>query len=473
MPSPAQRRLLILTTKLGYQTRAFVEAAQHLGLDVVFGTDRCGKLDDPWGDHAVPLKFEHPDDAARRVLQSPDLGDIHAVVSLGDRPTPTAARIAHALRLPHHSAAAADACRDKYRSREILRRAGLPVPRFARLGLDIGAGELCSAIAEGPGFPCVLKPLALSGSRGVIRANDAREARAAFERIRALLRSRDVRVLREESSDFIQVESYVDGDEIAVEALIDRGRLRVLAIFDKPEPLTGPFFEETIYVTPSRLDAARQRAIVETLEKSVAALGLSHGPIHAELRLNAVDVWPMEIAARSIGGLCSRALRFTIDTAEFHSPVITSGQSPRGTCCSVDRKANVSAAAAPRHNKATESRDSAHLHSLEEVIIRLALGESMDAVARERAASGVMMIPIPEAGIYHGVEGVEAAEQVEGIDEIRITAKPEQKLVPLPEGASYLGFIFARGESPTQVEAALRAAHAKLRFQIGAALPVV
>ena len=490
MSSPAHRRLLILTTKLGYQTRAFVDAAQKLGLEIVFGTDRCGKMDDPWGDHAVPLKFEHPDDAARRVLQSPDLGDIHAVVSLGDRPTPTAARIAHALRLPHHSAAAADACRDKYRSREILRRAGLQVPRFVRLGLDISAAELCSAIADGPGFPCVLKPLALSGSRGVIRANDDGEARAAFDRIRALLRSKDVRVLREESSDFIQVESYVDGDEIAVEALVDRGKLRVLAIFDKPDPLTGPFFEETIYVTPSRLSAAQQGVIVETLERSVAALGLSHGPIHAELRVNALGAWPMEIAARSIGGLCSRALRFTLDAAcvkpgdspaprftahtpDLHSSVITSGRSPRGICFSTGEKADASATASPRHDTAMKDAGNDGLHSLEEIIIRLALGESMDTVARERAASGVMMIPIPDAGIYHGVEGVEAAEQVEGIDEIRITAKPEQKLVPLPEGASYLGFIFARAQSPAQVEAALRAAHSKLHFQIGAALPVV
>ena len=434
----SQRRLLVLTTKLGYQTRAFVEAARALELGLAFGTDRCGKLDDPWGDHAVPLKFEHPDDAARRVLQSENLGEIHAVVSLGDRPTPTAARIAHALRLPHHSAAAADACRDKYRSREILRRAGLPVPRFVRFPLDVEPAELLRAIASDVAYPCVLKPLALSGSRGVIRADDERQARTAFERIRALLRSTDVRVLREESSSFLQAESYVEGTEIAVEALMDRGRLRVLAIFDKPDPLEGPFFEETIYVTPSRLPEAQQQAVTATLEKCVAALGLTHGPIHAELRLNPSGIWPMEIAARSIGGLCSRALRFTSSDSGADA-----GDSP------------------------------AHLHSLEEIIIRLALGESMNAVARERAASGVMMIPIPEAGVYHRVEGVEEGLDIPHVDEIRITAKPEQKLVPLPEGASYLGFIFARAEEPAQVEAALRQAHAKLRFRVGAALPVV
>lgn len=448
MAGALPRRLLILTTKLGYQTRAFVEAAQQLGLEIAFGTDRCGKLDDPWGDHAVPLKFEHPDDAARRVLQSPQLGSLDAVVSLGDRPTPAAARIAHALRLPHHSAAAADACRDKYRSREILRRAGLQVPGFVRFALDAPWEDVCRAIDADIGFPCVLKPLALSGSRGVIRANHQHEARAAFERIRSLLRSRDVRVLREASSDFIQAESYVDGLEIAVEALVDRGRLRVLAIFDKPDPLAGPFFEETIYVTPSHLPLSQQQAVTATLEQSVTALGLTHGPIHAELRLNARGVWPMEIAARSIGGLCSRALRFTIDTAEGGPHL-------------------------PAFGKCGTDSDASSLHSLEEIIIRLALGEPMAAVAREPAASGVMMIPIPEAGIYHGVEGVDDARAIEHVDEIRITAKPEQKLVPLPEGASYLGFIFARAGTPAQVEAALRAAHTKLHFLIGTALPVV
>ena len=443
MPT-SPKRLLLLTTKLGYQTRAFVDAAQKLGFEIAFGTDRCGKMDDPWGDHAVPLKFEHPDEAARRVLQAENLGQIHAVVSLGDRPTPTAARIAHALGLPHHSAAAADACRDKYRSREILRRAGLSVPRFVRLPLDIAKDEIVCTIRDGVGFPCVLKPLALSGSRGVIRANDGREALEAFERIRKMLQSKDVRVLREESSDFIQAETYVDGAEVAVEALVDRGRLRVLVVFDKPDSLEGPFFEETIYVTPSRLGDAQQRAIADTLEQSVTALGLTHGPIHAELRLNAQGIWPMEIAARSIGGLCSRALRFTVNNVAGapHLPSV-------GRC----------------GNEA--------FHSLEEIIICLALGEPMDTVGREPLASGVMMIPIPEAGIYHGVEGVDEAHAVEHIEEIRITAKPEQKLIPLPEGASYLGFIFARAERPEQVEAALRAAHGRLNFLIGAALPVV
>lgn len=236
--------------------------------------------------------------------------------------------------------------------------------------------------------------------------------------------------MRQDASQFIQVESYIDGGEIAVEGLVDHGRLQVLAIFDKPDPLTGPYFEETIYVTPSRLNPETQTAVIETLERAVHALGLFHGPLHAELRLNSRGVWILEVAARSIGGLCSRALRFT--SPELCNPI-----------------------------------------SLEELIIRLALGKATRAVRRESAASGVMMIPIPQAGIFEQAEGVEKALETPGVDEIRITAKANQKLVPLPEGSSYLGFIFARGATPEFVEAALRQAHKKLRFVIHSALPVI
>ena len=237
-------------------------------------------------------------------------------------------------------------------------------------------------------------------------------------------------MLREETSDFIQVETYIEGAEIAVEAIVDHGRLRVLAIFDKPDPLTGPFFEETIYVTPSRMSREGQQRIVETLGKATAALGLYHGPVHAELRINSGCIWVMEVAARSIGGLCSRALRFEIPLV--HKEV-----------------------------------------SLEELLIRLMLGLDVSRLYREDAASGVMMIPIPEAGFYQETQGIDEARSVECIEDVVITAKVSQKLVPLPEGASYLGFIFARGNSPEFVEYALRHAHEKLRFVISPALPVI
>jgi biotin carboxylase len=424
------KTLLILCTTTGYQTRAFVEAADKLGLAVVFGSDRCHVLDDPWQDGALALRFEDPEGSARLIVERARASHIDGIVSLGDRPTPTSARACQALQLPHHPPEAADICRDKYLSRERLREAGLNVPAFTRYVIGSNPNEvLVSGEAVIP-FPCVLKPLALSGSCGVIRANTPEDFTVAFERIRTLLASRDVQVLREDTSHFIQVESYVEGVEIAVEGLVDRGRLQVLAIFDKPDPLTGPFFEETIYVTPSRLTPETQATVNRELGRAVRALGLYHSPLHAELRLNSRGIWMMEVAARSIGGLCSLALRF---------------RSPGET----------------------------NLISLENLIIRLALGEPIRDVLREDQAAGVMMIPIPEAGILEHVEGVEQALQTPGVEDIRITAKSSQKLIPLPEGSSYLGFIFARGSTPESVEDALRQAHGKLHFVIQPALHVI
>lgn len=417
----AGKRVLLLSTTTGYQTRAFAEAAARLGVEVVFATDRCRVLDDPWGDGALALRFEDARESAAAIADYARAHSVHGVVAVGDRPTPAAAWVCQELGFAHNSPAAAEACRDKYKSREQLRAAGLRVPPFRRFLLD----DDPRGIARMVEFPCVLKPLALSAGRGVIRADTPEEFVAAFERIRALLRGPDVQVLREDTSDFIQVERFIPGREVALEGLLHRGRLKVLALFDKPDPLDGPFFEETIYVTPSRLGSDVREGIVAAIGGAVQALGLSHGPIHAELRLNPEGAWVLEVAARSIGGLCSRALRFD------------GGM------------------------------------SLEEVIIRQALGEDVSGISRERIAAGVMMIPIPCAGIYEGVEGVETAEEAPGVEEIAITAKPEQKMVPLPEGASYLGFIFARGSTPQFVEDALRGAHQKLQFQIRPALPVI
>jgi hypothetical protein len=213
-----------------------------------------------------------------------------------------------------------------------------------------------------------------------------------------------------------------------VEGLLTNGSLRVVAIFDKPDPLDGPFFEETIYVTPSRESGAVQEQIIATVAAGADALGLRHGPVHAECRVNESGVHLLEIAARPIGGLCSKALRFV---------------SPLGEA------------------------------SFEELLLRHALRQDVSAFTRERAASGVMMIPIPHRGVYKGVAGEPDARAVPDIVDLQITAKPDVTIVPLPEGKSYLGFIFARATTPLAVEQALRAAHAKLRFQIDREIPVV
>ncbi|MGH9492278.1 MAG: ATP-grasp domain-containing protein, partial [Terriglobales bacterium] len=230
----------MLTTTTGYQTRAFVEAAERMGLEVAFGSDRCHVLDDPWQDGALALRFEDAEGSARTISEYARKNPVSAIVALGDRPTPTAARACAVLGLPHHPPQAAEICRDKYRSRERLRDAGLRVPAFSRFPLESDPREIFPSGKHGVGFPCVLKPLALSGSRGVIRADNPEQAARAFERIKNLLRSPEVGVLREETSDSIQVEAYVEGEEIAVEALVEDGRLQVLAIFDKPDPLVGP-----------------------------------------------------------------------------------------------------------------------------------------------------------------------------------------------------------------------------------------
>ncbi len=431
---PETQRILLLCTTTGYQTQAVVEAAQKLGVELVFATDRCHVLSDPWQDGALAVRFEHPEESAAKIVEYARQYSLSAVLSVGDRPTPTAARAAQALGLLTHPASAADICRDKYRSRECLREHGLNVPGFRRYTLD--QDEF--VIAASTRYPCVLKPLALSGSRGVIRADDPQQFTAAFGRIRNLLRSPDVGVLREETSNYIQVEEYIDGDEVAVESIMDRGRLRVLAIFDKPDPLTGPYFEESIYVTPSRLPRAAQQAIVDTLVRATKALSLYHGPLHAELRIGsepahngrAHKVWVMEVAARPIGGLCSRCLR-------FRTPLVNESI------------------------------------SLEELLIRLALGTDVSRIYREELASGVMMIPIPRAGFYQETRRVEQANALPGVVDIVITAKVGQKLLPLPEGSSYLGFIFSRGHSAEFAEQALRRAHEQLQFVITPALPIV
>ncbi|HWY46446.1 MAG TPA: ATP-grasp domain-containing protein [Bryobacteraceae bacterium] len=408
-----RKKLLLIGATTGYQTRAFDDAAERLGFELVFATDRCHVLDDPWGDHAIALRFEDPR-AAAEVLAA-ETG-VDGIVAVGDRPAYLAALAAERMGIPYNSAGSVLACRNKFLARERFRAAGLLVPQFHRVELKDGP-ERASKIAT---YPCVVKPLGLSASRGVIRANDPREFVAAFRRIETLLCDPDILRLHEEQDRFLQVESFIEGREFALEGILTDGQLRVLAIFDKPDPLDGPYFEETIYVTPSREPDDTQRDIVRTTESAIQALGLTQGPVHAEMRVNSRGVWMLEVAARPIGGLCARVLP-----------------------------------------------------GLEELILRHAAGQDISDIAMPRDAAGVMMIPIPSEGIYVATEGLAQARSTAGIEDVIITAKEGQKLVPLPEGASYLGFIFARGQSPNDVERALRISHEHLNFEIAAALPVI
>ncbi|PWT76935.1 MAG: carboxylate--amine ligase [Proteobacteria bacterium] len=415
-------RLLLFSNTTGYQANAFREAAEQVGVPITLATDRCHVLDDPWGDRATPVKFREAQESARLVVEQSDELKFTGIVAIGDAPTLTAALTAAKLGLRYHPPAAVEACKNKWLARELFKGAGLQVPWYKRVPADENPRELVSQVP----FPCVLKPLGLSASRGVIRANVGSEFVEAFHRIGELLKAADIRLQHEEATQWIQIESYIPGQEFALEGIVTTGVLKALALFDKPDPLEGPYFEETIYVAPSRLPYSVQQAIVATTQRAIAALGLTNGPVHAEMRLNDEGVWMLEVAARPIGGLCAKTLRF----GEHGMP-------------------------------------------LEELIVRHALGEDIRQLEREECASGVMMIPIPQGGFYEGVKGVEQAERVRGVESVEITAKLQQKLLPLPEGASYLGFVFARGETPERVEQALREAHGCLRFQISSDIPVV
>ena len=420
MPDTFSKRLLLLIPTSTYRTEDFMEAAGRLDVDLVVASEHPNVMAGEFPDHLLTLPFDDPGAAARAVAEYARARPIHAVVPVDDGTTLVGAAIAERLGLRCNSTGAVAAARNKLRLRERLAAAGVPGPPFAAFAVT----EDARAAARRVRYPCVLKPLVLSASRGVIRADDAAGFVAAFARVAALLADPEVRALGE-GTEQILVEDFVPGIEVALEGLLTEGALTVLALFDKPDPLDGPFFEETIYVTPSRLPEAFQRTIAEVTAQAALALGLTDGPIHAELRLRPAGAAPaapapmvLELAARSIGGLCSRTLRF-------------------GTGL-----------------------------TLEDIILRRALDLPIASLERERAAAGVMMIPIPRAGVLEKVTGVEVAGAMPHVEDVTISAHPGETLVPLPEGHRYLGFIFARAATPAEAEQALRAAHAALDFVI-------
>src|SRR6202140_4802952 len=435
-----QRRLLLFTNKLGYQTRSFEEAARKHNTEIIYVTDRCHQLEDPWDDRAIAVHFESAQSAASNVVEALNGKSVDGILALGDSPSVAAAYTARELGISYNHPASVEACHSKLRMREVFRECGLKTPWFRTTNLE----PLPEPALLGISYPCVLKPLSLSASRGVIRANNRDEFVSAAQRIRELLESPEIRATREAHLDQILVEGYIPGREVAVEGLLTDGVLKVLAIFDKPDPLEGPYFEETIYVTPSNLTESQQLAIQKCAEESARAIGLSRGPMHAELRIH-VDgtagdqVWPLEIAARPIGGLCARALRFV-----------------------------------ENENQTIENKNANQPASigLEELLLLHSLDLPVSAWTRERMASGVMMIPVPSSGILESVQGEQAACETCGITELLITARLHDYIEAWPEGASYLGFLFASAETPHEVEQTLRASHEKLRFTIAPRLPV-
>ncbi len=413
------KRLILLASAASYRAGDFEQAAKKLGLEVVLGMDVPAPLAHTYN-CALPLDYLDLKRSTRAIVQYADQHPVAAILSADDSATVLAAEASQALGLRHNDPAAAEAARDKYTMRQLFAEAGLPSPHFRRFSMTADPTEIANRLAAfSLSYPVVLKPRYLSGSRGVIRADSPAEFVQAHQRLSAIL-------AKVGADDFL-VEDFLPGFEVALEGLLHDGQLTVLALFDKPDPLDGPFFEETIYVVPSRLPLATQQAIRDCTAQAAAALGLRDGPIHAELRVNQNGPWLLEVAGRSIGGLCGRILRF-------------------GT----DREGS----------------------SLEELILRQAFGLEVAATPRELAGA-VMMIPIPRAGIFLKCSGVEQALAVPGIESIEITAKLNYPIYPLPEGDSYLGFIFARAATRAQAEAAVRAAHEHLHFEIVDEIPVL
>ncbi len=407
-------RVLLLLPTTTYRASDFLRAASSLGVDVSVAAEEPSAVEhlNPAG--LLTLDFRDPAGCARAAAAWARRRPVQAVVGVDEDTVVAAAAIAEALGLPHNPVEAVAAARHKGRLRERLARAGAPSPshRVFELGAD------ARDVARDVSYPCVLKPTILAGSRGVIRADDPAGFEAAWRRIAGILAAPDVAARVGGAAREILVEDFIEGAEVALEGLLTRGELSTLALFDKPDPLDGPFFEETIYVTPSRLPAGAQAALRAAAAAGTEALGLVDGPVHAELRWNARGAWIIELAARSIGGLCARTLRF-------------------GTGI-----------------------------SLEELTLRHALGLEVPRGPADAKAAGVMMIPVPGAGVFEGVTGLAGARAVEGIEEIAISAHPGERLVPWPEGSRYPGFIFARCETPAKAEAALREAHRRLEFRM-------
>lgn len=406
------KRVLLLLPTTGYRNSDFLVAAKKLGVEIVAAANYCHQLAPSWGlSPIMALHFDRPEQAAdtllREINATPD-----AVLAVDDSGVELAALLSERLGLPANSAQAVRRVRDKLAFRRLLQEREFLCPEFHHLP----SGEDPRKLLPELQFPAVVKARRLSGSRGVIRADDPEELMRAVNRARAI----QTRADRDAQELGLIIEDFIPGREYALEGSLQRGELTTLALFDKPDPLDGPYFEETLYITPSRLPEALQDRIHQEVARACRAAELMTGPVHAEVRVNDLGIWILEVAARSIGGLCGRVLNHLLGM------------------------------------------------SLEELILRQAVAESVPSlrVAGEGGAAGVMMIPIPRRGIYRGLEGLAAAQSVRGVTGVAITVEPGQIIAPPPDGASYLGFIFARTASPADAEMALRIAHRRLHFDI-------
>lgn len=401
--SKLRDRVLVIAPHGSYRTAPFILAANKLNIDVLIASQ---------GEHSIVsdyvqglhIDFQNEALAVETILAEANQHAFRGIIGTDDTTTELAAKVAKKLSLPHNDPQAVKIAQRKDLARLSLKESDVKIPQFNLLSTAKALSEQAIKV----NFPAVIKPVALSASRGVIRVNDELELSQAIERIKNMLI--EERQIDESVRETLILEEFIPGKEIAVEAMLHNGTLDVLAIFDKPDPLEGPFFEETYYITPTSFPEEVQQEIKQVVLKSCNAYGLSEGPIHAECRINENGVWLLEVAARTIGGMCGRLLSL-------------------GTG-----------------------------HSLEELVLLHAMGHRIEIKTIESAA-GVLMIPIPNAGILKRVEGLLEAQRVPFISELSIEVRDGYELVPLPEGNSYLGFIFAEAPTVKEAEQALRDAH--------------
>ena len=405
-------RILLILPATTYRAEAISRSCPKLDIAVTIGCDQLGPWNHKQSDGLVLLDFKDFSESLNRIKKFAKTYPLDGIIGVEDTTAFLAASLSSVLGLPHNSPASASTARNKFQMRTILGKEGVPIPNFSLCSID----ENPQQIAPGIQYPCVIKPLTLSASCGVIRANDMESFSHAFLRIKTLLIQ--MGLTEKDEGQHLLVEDFIPGFEVAVEGLMINGALTILAFFDKPDPLDGPFFEETLYVTPSRHSKEIQDSISETMQQAAQALGLREGPIHGEVRANEKGIWIIELAARSIGGRCSQTLRFGSGI------------------------------------------------SLEELILRHALRMELPELERENQAAGVMMLPISQLGHLERIHGQKEAQGIPGIESLEITAQPGDLLVPLPEGTRYLGFLLARAESPDSVESALRQAYDCLHIQI-------
>lgn len=413
-PEISAKRILMLLPASTYRAGAFMQAAEKLDLNVIVGSDHKQVLSSVIKDRTLYLPLWNTEKSVQEIEKFNQDYPLDAVIGVDEQSVVIVSLASEKLGLPGNSSLAVKATRDKYLMREMLLKGGAITPEFRLIDVDDDPEK----VAQNLEYPSVLKPLFLSMSKGVIKVDDPDDCIQAFRKIKSILSSKESKKLGGESANFILAEEFIDGIEVALEGIVTNGDLKTLAIFDKPDPLEGPYFVETIYLTPSRFSRHLQERIIETTQQSIHALGITTGPVHAELRVNDGGVWMIEIAARSIGGLCSKVLRFENGL------------------------------------------------SLEELILLHYLNVDVSEIEREEQAAGVMMIPVPKKGVLKSVAGRETAQLIPEVEELIISIPPGEEVEPLPAGGRYLGFLFARGESATVVERAIRQAYDALDISI-------